>query len=49
MSALNARPIIFPLSNPVHLCELDYQDAIAWYVIARSSLDISLSLLQDGW
>ncbi|KAG9315927.1 hypothetical protein JVU11DRAFT_3578 [Chiua virens] len=30
MSALNARPIILPLSNPVHLCELDYQDAIAW-------------------
>ncbi|KAF8550826.1 hypothetical protein OG21DRAFT_1419111 [Imleria badia] len=30
MSALNARPILFPLSNPVHLCELDYQDAVAW-------------------
>lgn len=30
MSALNERPIIFPLSNPVHLCELDYQDAIEW-------------------
>ncbi|KAG2133350.1 malic enzyme, NAD binding domain-containing protein, partial [Suillus clintonianus] len=30
MSALNARPIIFPLSNPVALCELDYQDAIEW-------------------
>ncbi|KAG8214458.1 hypothetical protein J3R82DRAFT_9481 [Butyriboletus roseoflavus] len=30
MSALNTRPIIFPLSNPVHLSELDYQDAITW-------------------
>lgn len=30
MSAFNARPIIFPLSNPVHLSELDYQNAIAW-------------------
>ncbi|KAG1745823.1 uncharacterized protein EDB91DRAFT_1268184 [Suillus paluster] len=30
MSALNKRPIIFPLSNPVALCELDYSDAIEW-------------------
>jgi len=30
MSALNARPIIFPLSNPVDLSELEYADAIAW-------------------
>lgn len=30
MSALNKRPIIFPLSNPVSLCEVDYQDAIEW-------------------
>ncbi|KAH0831914.1 hypothetical protein J3R83DRAFT_12797 [Lanmaoa asiatica] len=30
MSALNKRPIIFPLSNPVHLSELEYQDAITW-------------------
>ncbi|KAG1906470.1 uncharacterized protein F5891DRAFT_1002500 [Suillus fuscotomentosus] len=30
MCALNPRPIIFPLSNPVALCELDYQDAIEW-------------------
>jgi len=30
MSSLNARPIIFPLSNPVHLSELEYQDAVAW-------------------
>lgn len=30
MSALNAQPIIFPLSNPDHLCELDYQDAVTW-------------------
>jgi len=30
MAALNPRPIIFPLSNPVRLCELDFQDAIEW-------------------
>lgn len=30
ISALNARPIIFPLSNPVKLCEVDYEDAIRW-------------------
>jgi len=30
MSALNKRPIIFPLSNPVSLCEVAYQDAIEW-------------------
>ncbi|KAF6757454.1 malate dehydrogenase [Ephemerocybe angulata] len=28
MSSLNTRPIIFPLSNPVSLCEVDYEDAI---------------------
>lgn len=30
MCALNPRPIIFPLSNPVALSELDYQEAIEW-------------------
>jgi malic enzyme len=30
MGALNPRPIIFPLSNPVRLCEVDFQDAIEW-------------------
>ncbi|EGN92120.1 hypothetical protein SERLA73DRAFT_173095 [Serpula lacrymans var. lacrymans S7.3] len=30
MSGLNKRPIIFPLSNPVALSELDYSDAIQW-------------------
>ncbi|KAF9481205.1 hypothetical protein BDN70DRAFT_803891 [Pholiota conissans] len=30
MTSHNTRPIIFPLSNPVSLCELDYSDAIHW-------------------
>ncbi|CAA7261373.1 unnamed protein product [Cyclocybe aegerita] len=30
MGSLNTRPIIFPLSNPISLCELDYSDAIHW-------------------
>lgn len=30
MSQINKRPIIFPLSNPVKLCELEYADAIEW-------------------
>lgn len=32
MAAINKRPIIFPLSNPVNLCEVDYRDAIEWQV-----------------
>jgi malate dehydrogenase (oxaloacetate-decarboxylating)(NADP+) len=30
MCSLNPQPIIFPLSNPSSLCELEYQDAIRW-------------------
>ncbi|KIJ17705.1 malate dehydrogenase [Paxillus involutus ATCC 200175] len=30
MCALNERPIIFPLSNPSNLSELEYEDAIRW-------------------
>ena len=30
MSALNPRPIIFPLSNPVRLSECEFHEAVAW-------------------
>ncbi|KAF8895425.1 hypothetical protein BD779DRAFT_1608996 [Infundibulicybe gibba] len=30
MDVINTRPIIFPLSNPVSLCEVDYSDAVGW-------------------
>ncbi|KAG8985427.1 hypothetical protein FRB90_004710 [Tulasnella sp. 427] len=30
MTELNPRPIIFPLSNPSSLCELEFADAVKW-------------------
>lgn len=30
MSELNPRPIIFPLSNPVRLSEVDFKNAVEW-------------------
>ena len=30
MSALNPRPIIFPLSNPVRLSECEFTEAVEW-------------------
>ena len=30
MSELNPRPIIFPLSNPVRLSEVEFESAVGW-------------------
>ena len=30
MAELNPRPIIFPLSNPVRLSEVEFKDAVEW-------------------
>lgn len=30
MTEINKRPIILPLSNPINLCEVTFQDALEW-------------------
>lgn len=30
MASINNLPIIFPLSNPLTVCELEYKDAVEW-------------------
>jgi malate dehydrogenase (oxaloacetate-decarboxylating)(NADP+) len=41
MASFNARPIVFPLSNPVSLCEVDFEDAIKWSVYSSAAFNIS--------
>jgi hypothetical protein len=40
MAVLNKCPIVFPLSNPVSLSEVDYVNAVEWYVTPFPPIDL---------
>lgn len=45
MAAHNPRPIVFPLSNPVALCEVDYEDAVEWFVLYQLLVSVTHELI----